>query len=560
MRTRCFRNVRMFALVVIFVRGHVPAPADEPGERYGTNVTRQVTFKLTFANRDLIWQGDPASPAALLYVRPGARPIAADVCVRAFIETRAPSFRHYMREARIAAADRPPLVHAFTKEREKVIGEIGEQGRFIPNDFYQRRRELLPTWPADASVLVYDPKENSLYYEVLAAGPRVSESLDFLPLDIDDAHGERIVGRYSIDYAAAREDGVENSPVVALTIHGQKPVILAEAALPGVFRRQDVQIGSFDNSSGTYLPEAAYRSDAKEFSGTEPSVTVWLVGEFTSVIQSDGEALILREAPWVAERRKLPPAKIAIDGNFDDWRNVLGVDDPRGDVAPYLEYVPDVDILEFKVAHDDEHIYLYARVAGQVGRTHPDGGRSYFYAYMDVDRNPNTGFLPSRDDECYFGVDIGDDCEVQFEFVNNVFRKSFYGFCGLGGNENVLRQQLTLGESQYGRFDERGLPRANYKCEYIFRDGKTAITEDLKLGTSDTIRLAVSPDGSEVEVASTYTGFLKDAQGRPTISLGQAIDIALGMESDSRLYPGKTGWGADNTVPIRGYLLDPASP
>ena len=99
--------------------------------------------------------------------------------------------------------------------------------------------------------------------------------------------------------------------------------------------------------------------------------------------------------------------------------------------------------LEFKVSHDDQHIYLYARVAGQVGRTHPDGGRSYFYAYMDVDQNPGTGFLPSRDDECYFGVDIGDDCEVQFEFVNNAFRKSFYGFCGLGGDDNVLKQQLT---------------------------------------------------------------------------------------------------------------------
>jgi hypothetical protein len=120
----------------------------------------------------------------------------------------------------------------------------------------------------------------------------------------------------------------------------------------------------------------------------------------------------------------------------------------------WLSYVPDMDLLEFKVAHDDEHIYLYARVAGQVGRSHPDGGRSYFYAYMDVDQNPVTGFLPTRDDECYFGVDIGDDCEVQFEFVSNAFRKSFYGFCGPGGNDNVLEQKVTIGKSQYGRFDE----------------------------------------------------------------------------------------------------------
>jgi hypothetical protein len=249
--------------------------------------------------------------------------------------------------------------------------------------------------------------------------------------------------------------------------------------------------------------------------------------------------------------------KINIDGNFDDWRSIAGVDDIRGDVAPYLEYVPDVDLLEFKVAHDDEHIYLYARVAGQVGRSHPDGGRSYFYAYLDVDQNPGTGFLPTRDDECYYGVDIGDDCEVQFEFVNNAFRKSFYGFCGLGGNDNVLKQKVTIGKSQYGRFDSNGVERANYKSEYIYRDGITEITEDLMLGTSDTIRLAMSPDGSEVEVVSTFTGFLKDPGGRSTVELGQTIDIAVGMECDSKAYPGKKRWAADSTSAIRGYRLAP---
>ena len=186
----------------------------------------------------------------------------------------------------------------------------------------------------------------------------------------------------------------------------------------------------------------------------------------------------------------------------------------------------------------------------------PTGGRGYFYAYMDVDQNPGTGFLPTRDDDCYFGVDIGDDCEVQFEFVNNKFRKSFYGFCGLGGNENVLKQQVTIGKSQYGRFDESGVERANYKSEYIYRNGTTEITEDLKLGTSDTIRLAVSPDGREVEIASAFTGFLKDSAGRPTVKLGQTIDLAAGMECDSKAYLGKTRWAADSTTPIRGYRLD----
>ena len=159
----------------------------------------------------------------------------------------------------------------------------------------------------------------------------------------------------------------------------------------------------------------------------------------------------------------------------------------------------------------------------------------------------DTGFLPTRDDDCYFGVDIGDDCEVQFEFVNNAFRKSFYGFCGLGGDENVLKQEVTIGKSQYGRFDDNGVERANYKSEYIYRDGITEITEDLKLGTSDTIRLAVSPDGSEVEVDVHIHRFPQKSAGRPTVSLGQTIDLAAGMECDSKAYLGKA-WAADSTT------------
>jgi hypothetical protein len=272
-------------------------------------------------------------------------------------------------------------------------------------------------------------------------------------------------------------------------------------------------------------------------------------------VDANQASLVLRKSSPV--NKNSAPTSITIDGNFDDWRNVAGVDDPRGDLVPYLEYIPDVDLLEFKVAHDDHHLYLYARVAGQVGRSHTNGGRSYFYAYIDVDQNDQTGFLPSRDDDCYFGVDIGDDCEVQFEFVDNVFRKTFYGFCGIGGNDNVLKQQVTIGRSQYGRFDKKGNERANYKAEYTYRDGKTEITEDLQLGDSDSIRIAVSPDGSEVEVVSQFTGFLKNPQGEATLQPGQTIDLAVGMECDSKAYLNKKNWAADSTIAIRGYQLTP---
>jgi hypothetical protein len=70
---------------------------------------------------------------------------------------------------------------------------------------------------------------------------------------------------------------------------------------------------------------------------------------------------------------------------------------------------------------------------------------------------------------------------------------------------------------------------------------------------NDSIRVAISPDGSEVEVSSTLSGFLKDRAGQPIVRLGQSIDVAVGMECDSKAYPGKTRWAADNTCIIRAH-------
>ncbi|MGD9647337.1 MAG: hypothetical protein AB7U73_16610 [Pirellulales bacterium] len=522
-------------------------------------ITRQVTFELTFANSDLVWGSDPGSPNAMVSIKPAARPVATDVCVRTLTETHGSPFRRYMREARIVTQGVTRTVHAFTKEREKVIGTIDEQGQFTANDFYRQRRNLLPTWPTDSSLLRFDADENALYYEVEMAGPQISESLDFLPLEVSGSRGNEVCGQFSLEYQPADTSQARDAGQVSLVLRSaERHVVLATATVPGAFRRGDVQLGSFDNASGTYWKERDYRSSA-----AKPSAVVAEHGApcaTFSITHSqcvDSPVFVLSQPFASATPGNATPRQIAIDGNFDDWRNVPGVDDPRGDVAPYLDYDPDVDLLEFKVANDNEHIYLYARVAGQVGQSHARGGRSYFYAYMDVDRNAETGFLPTRDDDCYFGVDIGDDCEVQFEFVDGTFRKTFYGFCGLGGDENVLEQIVTLGKSQYGRLDERGHERAHYKSEYIYRRGAAAITEDLKLGTSDTIRLAVSPDGREVEIVSELRGFLKNAQAQPTLQLGQQIDVAAGMECSGRSGRRDSRWAADSTPAIRGYTLKP---
>ncbi|MCA9100216.1 MAG: hypothetical protein KDA63_03640, partial [Planctomycetales bacterium] len=432
--------------------------------------------------------------------------------------------------------------------------------RFVANSTYADSRNLLPTWPEDTATLRYDADADALYVDdsngdasstqADSSGPLVSETLDFLPLDLTDEAGQPLSGRYAIEYLTESAP-----PVVRLLLdRGGKEITIAEASLPETIRGDAVRTGSFDNDRDTYVPDDAYRADVRS-SEAEPSVTVTLTGAFTSALRTDGPKLVAAAIGTTVEKpTDAAPAVIRIDGNFDDWRNVPGVDDPRGDSVPYLTYDPDVDLLELKVANDDTHIYLYARVAGRVGHCDPRDGRSYFYAYMDVDRDPQTGFLPSRDDECYYGVTIGDDCEVQFEFVDNRLLKTFYGFCGLGGNENVLEQVATRGKSQYGRFDADGRERADYKVEYIHTGGETRITRDLLAGSSDTIDLAISPDGSEVEIVSSLAGFLQDRSGTPTVGLDQEIDVAAGMECS-----GEPQWAADSTPPLRGYRLTPTS-
>src|SRR5215211_5160063 len=60
---------------------------------------------------------------------------------------------------------------------------------------------------------------------------------------------------------------------------------------------------------------------------------------------------------------------IEIDGNFSDWASVASHADPvddqhdtdhngQGDVPDYVNH-PDVDLLEYKVAHDRDALYVY---------------------------------------------------------------------------------------------------------------------------------------------------------------------------------------------------------
>jgi hypothetical protein len=153
-----FLSFQALAWGLVFIAGSTHAATAGHVDAGGESINRRITFKLTFANRDLIWFGDPGSPTALMYPKPRARPTATDVHITTTLEERWSRGRHYLREARVAVGDNSQTVYAFTKNGEKLVGTIDDQGHFTPNDFYKNNRELLSTWPANTSSLAYDAR------------------------------------------------------------------------------------------------------------------------------------------------------------------------------------------------------------------------------------------------------------------------------------------------------------------------------------------------------------------------------------------------------------------
>ena len=70
--------IQVLSWGLTLINGNFHATAAEQRGTGTVTFNRQAKFELTFANRDLIWLGDPGSPAASVYLKPGARPIATD--------------------------------------------------------------------------------------------------------------------------------------------------------------------------------------------------------------------------------------------------------------------------------------------------------------------------------------------------------------------------------------------------------------------------------------------------------------------------------------------------
>ena len=422
------------------------------------------------------------------------------------------------------------------KYNERPLGKINENGEFV-QELSGEEADNFPLLKQDLKQMVYDPFTNTLFRTFPANNRKISEtSKKYLPIDIFSEQGEILTGmQFKLEYDKP------NKLVILFGIKENKKTEIASCP---------VVAGNISGSKTGYSP-SLIEGCTQPLNGKVVSFT--LGGKFSENIIAGNSGLILKKDSKSEISQPENEKPVAIDGNFDEWRNKRGMDDAEGDYVSYLCKNPDTDLLEFKITNDEKYLYFYSRVAGAFGRT-GENGRYYWYSYIDVDSNPKTGYPPTRDDNCYFGIPIGDDCEAQFEFVGNRFVKTFFGFTGNGAEKEALSGILELGASYYSATGQDGSKRDIYKVEYVNRKNSRFITHDNTDGTSEDIVMALSPDGSEMELRVEMKGFLKDKTGKDLVQRGNKIDVAVGAEGAGD-HLGFDEWGADSTPVFYNYEI-----
>jgi uncharacterized repeat protein (TIGR01451 family) len=84
-------------------------------------------------------------------------------------------------------------------------------------------------------------------------------------------------------------------------------------------------------------------------------------------------------------------ATLSVDGNFEDWEKVIGY---RNTLAPDTAN-PDIAIDTIKLGYENQKLFVYASVRGRAlaGQYTPGlNSTASIYAFIDGDRNPNTGY------------------------------------------------------------------------------------------------------------------------------------------------------------------------
>lgn len=317
--------------------------------------------------------------------------------------------------------------------------------------------------------------------------------------------------------------------------------------------------------------------------------------QFAGVLAVLG-VLILTHASLRAE----PINHITIDGSFADWNVVPSHldyvndenEDYHGPAPPPLSEPPqypdhaDIDILEYKFTHDENNLYAYFRSRGVIGQTQQQGqgngraGRFYVIVTIDVDNNDATGY--TLDDGGYWIYPNwqnsgGYDMNFELEFYDGSWNTGHYlshdslDDAGEVSDINDLTSNAWNGNYESGPYTPGFVQPApgNYDnyTQWVYQANDTiTLVKDKGPIVPGIVSMALSPDGSEVEICAPFKGFLKNQNGEPNMALGKTIDIAMSLEHSGELvvrptdpdYP--VDWASDTTAPIEDYFLGVPEP
>ncbi len=287
-------------------------------------------------------------------------------------------------------------------------------------------------------------------------------------------------------------------------------------------------------------------------------------------------AAVALALPLAAE----PPRAITIDGRFDDWKGVPAATDPpnnahdtdhkgRNDRPEHVDH-PDVDLLEYKLAHDAENLYAYFKARGVIGRTQAaaegkPAGRYYAILTIDVDDDAKTGYWLHEGG--FYPTSGGYDVNAEIEWYGGRLNTGHYINHACRDAAELDQAFLDQSSGQYRKghagpykagFVRLGPGTYQHYTEWVYHDnGTLTFVRDKGPQTLGVITGALSADGHELEMKVPLKGFLVDPMKRPILRPGQRINVSFSLEASGELAPGKQ-WASNTGEPIRGYVLGAA--
>lgn len=281
-----------------------------------------------------------------------------------------------------------------------------------------------------------------------------------------------------------------------------------------------------------------------------------------------------------ATQNATAPARIIIDGMIDDWNGIRSYTDPAGDThdtdhkdrddTPVLVDHPDADLIEFKVAHDDEALYFYFRSRGKIARTQKSeagkqAGRYYAIVAIDVDDSDDTGYWLHEGG--YYPTSRGYDVNAEIEYFNGEFNTACYLNHGAVNARELQQAFVDQSRGKYRAGHDGPYPSGfmrllpgtykHYTQWVPHEDGTLTFVYDKGPIVKGIARSAVAAEGDRLEASFPFKGFLKDEQGRAIVARGRKLDLSFSLEASGELVPGHK-WASDTGEPIQGYVLTPA--